>query len=104
VISFATLCFGLVYGVLNVEIRASGDVDRVDLVLDGRQVAELKAPFAAPVDLGWQPAPHELVAIGYDEKGRSWAVRSSGSTGRVGTRRSICSWSPGARSEVVSPA
>ncbi len=69
-ISFATLCFGLVYGVLNVEIRASGDVDRVDLVLDGRQVAELKAPFAAPVDLGWQPAPHELVAIGYDEKGK----------------------------------
>ncbi|MDX9736142.1 MAG: hypothetical protein RBU36_18580 [Thermoanaerobaculia bacterium] len=69
-ISFATLCFGLVYGVLNVEIRASDDVARVDLVLDGRPVAELRAPFAAPVDLGWQPAPHQLVAIGYDERGK----------------------------------
>lgn len=83
-ISFATLCFGLVYGVLNVEIRASGDVDRVDLVLDGRQVAELKAPFAAPVDLGWEPAPHELVAVGYDARGgelgraRQWINRPRG--------------------------
>lgn len=83
-ISFATLCFGLVYGVLNVEIRASDDVARVDLVLDGGPVAELRAPFAAPVDLGWQPAPHELVAVGYDERGkelgraRQWINRPRG--------------------------
>lgn len=83
-ISFATLCFGLVYGVLNVEIRASDDVARVDLVLDGRPIAELRAPFAAPVDLGWQPAPHELVAVGYDERGkelgraRQWINRPRG--------------------------
>ncbi len=100
-ISFATLCFGLVYGVLNVEIRASGGVDRVDLVLDGRQVAELKAPFAAPVDLEWEPAPHELVAVGYDAGGkelgraRQWINRSRGNAEmrliveRGGTERSL---------------
>ncbi len=69
-ISFASLFVGFVIGIVNVELMASGGVDRVSLMLDGRPVAELREPFRAPVDLGCDPAPHELVAVAYDAEGR----------------------------------
>ena len=69
-ISFASLFVGLVFGIVNVQLVAAAGVDRVDLFLDGRQVAELRAPFATPVDIGCEPAPHELVAVAYDAKGK----------------------------------
>ena len=69
-ISFASLFVGFVIGVVNVELMASGGVDRVSLLLDGRPVAELREPFRAQVDLGRDPAPHELVAVGYDAGGK----------------------------------
>jgi len=68
-ISFASLFVGFVIGVVNVELMASGGVDRVSLLLDGRPVAELREPFRAPVDLGCDPAPHELVAVAWDAGG-----------------------------------
>jgi hypothetical protein len=77
-ISFASLFVGFVIGIVNVELMASGGVDRGALLLDGRPVAELREPFRAPVDLGCDPAPHELVAVAYDaegkELGRAWQL------------------------------
>jgi hypothetical protein len=69
-ISFASLFVGLVFGIVNVQLVATAGVHRVELFLDGNRVAELSAPFATPVDLGCDPAPHELVAVARDEKGR----------------------------------
>jgi hypothetical protein len=69
-ISFASLFVGFVIGIVNVELMASGGVDRVALFLDGRQVAKLREPFRAPLDLGCDPAPHELVAVAYDAHGK----------------------------------
>lgn len=69
-ISFASLFVGFVIGVVNVELMASGSVDRVSLLLDGRPVAELREPFRAAVDLGCDPAPHELVAVAWDAAGK----------------------------------
>ncbi len=69
-ISFASLFVGLVFGIVNVQLVATTGVHRVELFLDGNQVAELSAPFATPVDLGCDPAPHELVAVARDEQGR----------------------------------
>ncbi len=69
-ISFASLFVGLVFGIVNVQLVAAAGVDRVDLLLDGSRVAELREPFLAPVDLGCDPAPHELVAIARDVRGK----------------------------------
>lgn len=69
-ISFASLFVGLVFGLVNVELVAAPGVERVELFLDGRSVAELREPWKAPLDLGCEPAPHELVAVAFDAKGR----------------------------------
>ncbi len=69
-ISFASLFVGFVVGIVNVELIAGGGVDRVVLSLDGRTVAELREPFRTRVDLGCDPAPHELEAVAYDAQGR----------------------------------
>lgn len=69
-ISFVSLFVGFVVGIVNVQLMASAEVDRVELFLDGRVVAELREPFSRPVDLGCEPAPHELVAVAYDARGR----------------------------------
>ncbi|MBK9968656.1 MAG: hypothetical protein IPP07_28840 [Holophagales bacterium] len=69
-ISFASLFVGLVFGIVNVQLVAAAGVHRVDLFLDGHGVAELSAPFASTVDLGCEPAPHELVAVARDSRGK----------------------------------
>lgn len=69
-ISFASLFVGLVLGVVDVQLVAAGGVERVELLLDGRRVAEAAEPFRATVDLGCEPAPHELVAVARDAEGR----------------------------------
>lgn len=69
-ISFASLFVGLVFGIVNVQLVATAGVDRVDLLLDGSLVAELRDPFLAQVDLGCDPAPHELVAVARDARGK----------------------------------
>ncbi len=80
-ISFASLFVGLVFGIVNVELVAAGGVDRVELLLDGRVVAELREPWRTPLDLGCTPAPHELLAVAYDARGaevgrvRQWINR-----------------------------
>jgi len=80
-ISFASLFVGLVLGIVDVELLVGGGVDRVELILDGRPVAELREPFETSLDLGCEPAPHELVAVAYDAHGteldraRQWINR-----------------------------
>lgn len=69
-ISFASLFVGLVFGLVNVELVAAGGVGRVELLLDGRPVVELREPWRATLDLGCTPAPHELVAVAYGAGGR----------------------------------
>jgi hypothetical protein len=80
-ISFASLFVGLVLGIVDVQLLVGGGVDRVELILDGRRVAELREPFETSLDLGCEPAPHELVAVAYDAHGneldraRQWVNR-----------------------------
>ena len=80
-ISFASLFVGLVLGLVDVQLLAGEGVDRVGLFLDGRPVAELREPFETSLDLGCEPAPHELVAVAYDAHGteldraRQWINR-----------------------------
>lgn len=69
-LSFASLFVGLVFGIVPVKLVATAPVARVELFLDGERVAELREPFETRLDLGCEPAPHELVAVGYDERGR----------------------------------
>lgn len=67
---FVSLFVGLVLGIVEVELRVGAGVDRVELLLDGRPIAELREPFSAQVDLGCEPAPHDLVAVARDAEGR----------------------------------
>ncbi len=69
-LSFASLFVGLVFGIVPVTVVATAPVVRVELYLDGERVADLGKPFEARLDLGCEPAPHELVAVGYDDRGR----------------------------------
>ena len=69
-ISFVSLFVGFVVGIVHVQLMATAEVDRVELLLDGQVVAELREPFSRPVDLGCEPAPHELVAVAFDGRGR----------------------------------
>lgn len=68
-IAFSSLFLALVVGVVNVQLVASEGVDSARLFLDGRPVATLRAPWGAAIDLG-PLAPHELVAVALDAKGR----------------------------------
>ena len=69
-LSFTSLFVGLVFGIVPVRVVATAPVVRVELYLDGERVADLREPFEARLDLGCEPAPHELVAVGYDDRGR----------------------------------
>jgi hypothetical protein len=69
-ITFVTLLLGLTMGVRPVEVAVGAGVAAVELRLDGRTVATLtEAPWKASVDLGLEPEPHELLAIGRDAAG-----------------------------------
>jgi hypothetical protein len=70
VITFATLFLGLVFGVVNVELDIARGVQSVKLLLDGKEVAALDAPWRTQVDLGPALSPHELVAVAFDGTGR----------------------------------
>ncbi len=70
-IAFVTLFLGLAAGAETVELTVGDGVAAVELRLDGRQVADLRGPpWTAECDFGSELAPHELVAIAYDDAGR----------------------------------
>ncbi|HEX2254888.1 MAG TPA: hypothetical protein VHQ65_16605 [Thermoanaerobaculia bacterium] len=63
-IRFLTLLLGLVIGPWPVALDVGPDVARVDLLLDGVEVASVAGePWQATVDLGEELAPHHLVAV-----------------------------------------
>lgn len=67
---FLTLFLVLTSGVQPVSLAVEPPVERVELVLDGRTLAELTgAPWTVEVDFG-PLAPHRLEAVGYDAEGR----------------------------------
>lgn len=70
-IAFATLFLGLVLGVQTVEMMASDDVARVEILLDGRPVAAIEhPPWRTAVDLGSALEPRILEAVGLDRHGK----------------------------------
>ena len=69
-IAFLTVFLGLVAGRQPVEVTVSGDVARVELVLDRHVVAVVKGPpWRAMVDFGKSPLPHRLEARAFEAKG-----------------------------------
>ena len=73
-IVFLTVYLGLIAGRQPFEMRVDPAVHMVRLYLDGQKVETLGAPpWRTIVDLGKTIQPHELVAVGYDEKGEEIA-------------------------------
>ena len=74
-IEIVTLFLGLVNGPQPVELAVrQGAAVQVEVRLDGQVVKRLKSPpWRLEVDLGEALAPHELVAVAYDESGRELA-------------------------------
>jgi len=71
---FLSLFLGLVSGPHRVALHAGPEIRSVRILLDGRQVAEMKeAPWQATVDFGPSIVPGDLVAVGYDAHGREVA-------------------------------
>jgi hypothetical protein len=70
-ITFATLFLGLCFGVFDVEVVTADTAASVQIVLDGRLVGQLdERPWKTAVDFGMRLAPHELVAVARDAKGK----------------------------------
>jgi hypothetical protein len=68
-IVFVTFFLGLTMGVRPVELHVTGEVAKVEVVLDRRVVATMtRPPWKTIVDLG-SLAPHRLEARGYDAAG-----------------------------------
>jgi hypothetical protein len=71
VVAFVTLFLGLDAGAQTVELLVAPPATRVELLLDGQQVAELSAPpWRTKIDLGNTLLPHRLEAVAYNAKGR----------------------------------
>ncbi|HSY52015.1 MAG TPA: hypothetical protein VLC46_24645 [Thermoanaerobaculia bacterium] len=71
---FLSLFLGLISGPQSVELQVGPAIKSVRILLDGRQVAEMKqAPWQATVDFGPSIVPGDLVAIGYDGRGQEMA-------------------------------
>lgn len=69
-IAFLTLFIGLVTGQHTIQLDVPPGISSAVLELDGQSLARLGPPrWEASVDLGDEPRPRELVAIGYDAKG-----------------------------------
>ncbi len=70
-IEIVSLFLGLVVGENPVKLDASRAVATVELRLDGAIVERLEEPpWETVVDLGAELAPHELVAVAFDQRGR----------------------------------
>ncbi|HVE69921.1 MAG TPA: hypothetical protein VNI54_01030 [Thermoanaerobaculia bacterium] len=56
-----------------IEAQVDPAVKSVEIVLDGKRVDVMRAPWQAKVDFGTEIAPHELTAIARDAEGREIA-------------------------------
>lgn len=67
---FVTVFLGLVVGSTTVEFQPPADTARLEVLLDGEQVAEISAaPWSVEVDLGARLRPHRLEAVALDSEG-----------------------------------
>lgn len=70
-IAFASLVLGLVVGVLPVSFVVQDPVARIEVSLDGAAVGQIThSPWTMDLDLGAELTPHEIVARGFDSRGR----------------------------------
>jgi hypothetical protein len=65
----ATRLLGLVSDEQLVEVQVEPDVRAVELVVDGKTISRLTAPYKALLNFGPELAPHEVTAIAYDAGG-----------------------------------
>jgi hypothetical protein len=71
---FVTRLLGLVSSTHELDVQADRSVRSVEILLDGRRVDILRGDWwKTTIDLGRELAPHELVAVARDEKGRELA-------------------------------
>jgi hypothetical protein len=71
---FLSLFLGLISGPQHVDLQVGPSIESVQILLDGRQVAEIRqAPWRANVDFGPSITPADLVAVGYDGHGNEVA-------------------------------
>jgi hypothetical protein len=68
-IAFLSLFFGLIRGPHPVELAVDGPVAAVELLVDGKSVQTLQAPWKTEVDFGPDLQPHEIVARALDPAG-----------------------------------
>ena len=69
-LTFVTLLLGLATGLRSIEVAVGSGIASVEMLLDDRPVGVLSAPpWKVDVDLGTEPVPHALVAIGRDGSG-----------------------------------
>ncbi len=70
VVAFASLFLGLVVGPQEIEVLVGNEVAGIELLLDGRIVAEIAdAPWRVTCDLGERLEPKRLEAVAYDDAG-----------------------------------
>lgn len=70
-IVFVTLLLGLTIGDVPLELLVTGDIVKVEIVVDRQVVETLHGPpWKTRVDFGAELAPHRLEARGYDASGR----------------------------------
>lgn len=70
-VEFLSFFFMLTTGLKPVELTVTPPVVRVEALLDGQQIATLTSrPWVFTCELGPEPRPWELIAIGHDVDGR----------------------------------
>lgn len=70
-ISIISLFLPLMVGVVPVELNVGDEVASVQILLDDKQVAELRGePWEATCDLGQQLLPHRIDAVAFDASGK----------------------------------
>ncbi len=68
-LAFLSLFFGLIRGPYPVELAVDGPVAAVELLVDGKSVQKLQAPWKTEIDFGPDLQPHEIVARALDAEG-----------------------------------
>lgn len=76
-IVFVSLFLGLVSGIQPVEVRIGPDVRSVRITIDGKDAATIREPpWKAKINFGNDILPHQVSAIGCDERGEEIARAS----------------------------
>jgi len=82
-VAFQTLLLGIVTGLVQIQLMVAPPVVSVELRLDGKSLGVIASPpWVIECDLGRDPLPHELTALGSDAHGhvvaRNWQLVNLG--------------------------